>query len=73
MAKIKASLGEKLREIRRQPAVTLDGKTIHLSANIEDQHDIESVIIHGAEGVGLFRTEFLFINRERLPSESAKI
>jgi phosphoenolpyruvate-protein phosphotransferase (PTS system enzyme I) len=69
LAKIKASLGEKLREIQRQPAVTLDGKTIHLSANIEDQNDIESVITHGAEGVGLFRTEFLFINRDSLPSE----
>lgn len=69
LAKIKASLDEKLREIQRQPAVTLDGKTIHLSANIEDQNDIESVITHGAEGVGLFRTEFLFINREQLPDE----
>jgi phosphotransferase system enzyme I (PtsI) len=69
LAKIKASLGEKLREIQRQPAVTLDGKTIHLSANIEDQNDIESVIAHGAEGVGLLRTEFLFINRDSLPGE----
>ncbi len=69
LAKIKASLGEKLREIQRQPAVTLDGKTIVLSANIEDQNDVESVIAHGAEGVGLFRTEFLFINREQLPGE----
>jgi phosphotransferase system enzyme I (PtsI) len=69
LAKIKASLDEKLREIQRQPAVTLDGKTIHLSANIEDQNDIPAVIEHGAEGVGLFRTEFLFINRESLPSE----
>jgi phosphoenolpyruvate-protein phosphotransferase (PTS system enzyme I) len=69
LAKIKASLDEKLREIQRQPAVTLDGKTIHLSANIEDQHDVESVITHGAEGVGLFRTEFLFINRDSLPGE----
>jgi phosphotransferase system enzyme I (PtsI) len=69
LAKIKASLGEKLREIQGQPAVTLDGKVIHLSANIEDQHDVEAVIKHGAEGVGLFRTEFLFINREKLPTE----
>ncbi|HEY5345165.1 MAG TPA: phosphoenolpyruvate-utilizing N-terminal domain-containing protein, partial [Verrucomicrobiae bacterium] len=60
LAKIKASLDVKLREVQNQPAVTLDGKTIHLSANIEDQHDIESVRAHGAEGVGLFRTEFLF-------------
>jgi len=69
LAKIKASLDEKLREVQHQPAVTLDGKAIHLSANIEDQNDIEAVLAHGAEGVGLFRTEFLFINRDRLPTE----
>jgi phosphotransferase system enzyme I (PtsI) len=69
LAKIKASLTEKLREIQLQPAVTLDGKVIHLSANIEDQHDVEAVIKHGGEGVGLFRTEFLFINRDKLPTE----
>jgi phosphotransferase system enzyme I (PtsI) len=65
----KASLEEKLHEIQQQPAVTLDGKVIHLSANIEDAADIESVLAHGAEGVGLFRTEYLFINRDRLPTE----
>ena len=69
LSKIKASLQEKLREIRQQPAVTLDGKFIHLSANIEDQQDIEAVLAHGAEGVGLFRTEYLFISRESLPTE----
>ena len=69
LEKNKASLDEKLREILWQPAVTLDGKPIHLSANIEDQHDIEAVIAHGAEGVGLFRTEFLFINHTKPPSE----
>jgi phosphotransferase system enzyme I (PtsI) len=69
LAKIKASLEEKLREIKTQPAVTLDGKIIHLSANIEDQNDVEAVLAHGAEGVGLFRTEFLFINRDSLPGE----
>ena len=69
LAKIKASLDEKLREIRQQPAVTLDGKFIHLSANIEDQRDVEAVLMHGAEGVGLFRTEYLFISRDSLPTE----
>jgi phosphoenolpyruvate-protein phosphotransferase (PTS system enzyme I) len=69
LAKIRASLDEKLREIQRQPAVTLDGKIIHLSANIEDQNDVEAVLAQGAEGVGLFRTEFLFINRDSLPGE----
>ena len=65
----KATLTQKLDEIQRQPAVTLDGKPIHLSANIEDPADTEDVIQHGADGVGLFRTEFLFINREKLPTE----
>ena len=69
LAKIKASLEEKLVEVQHQPAITLDGRQIHLSANIEDQNDIEAVRTHGAEGVGLFRTEFLFINRDRLPTE----
>jgi len=69
LVKRKASLDEKLKEITMQPAVTLDGKVIVLSANIEDQNDIEPVLSHGAEGVGLFRTEFLFINRESLPTE----
>ena len=69
LAKIKASLDEKLREVQHQPAVTLDGKIIHLSANIEETSDVESVLAHGAEGVGLFRTEFLFINRDSFPTE----
>ena len=69
LEKNKASLEEKLAEILWQPAVTLDGKAIHLSANIEDQYDVDALIQHGAEGVGLFRTEFLFINREVMPDE----
>lgn len=69
LSRIKASLTEKLSEIQKLPAVTLDGKRIQLSANIEDQNDIEAVIANGAEGVGLFRTEFLFISRHSLPGE----
>ncbi len=69
LEKNKASLDLKLAEILQQPAITLDGKTIQLSANIEDQHDVEAVLAHGAEGVGLFRTEFLFLNHEKPPGE----
>lgn len=69
LARIKASLAEKLREVHHQPAVTLDGKTLHLSANIEELGDVEAVKFHGADGVGLFRTEYLFINREHPPTE----
>ncbi|HEV2318293.1 MAG TPA: phosphoenolpyruvate--protein phosphotransferase, partial [Verrucomicrobiae bacterium] len=73
LAKIKASLEEKLREIKMQPAVTLDGKNVPLSANIENQNDVEAVLSAGAEGVGLFRTEFLFINRLTLPTEEEQL
>jgi len=60
---------ENLKELHDLPAVTVDGKHIVLSANIEQATDIDSVKACGAEGVGLFRTEYLFINREVLPSE----
>jgi len=69
LAKRRVSLEEKLHELQFQPAVTLDGKGIVLSANIEQIGDLEAVKFHGAEGVGLFRTEYLFINRESLPAE----
>jgi phosphotransferase system enzyme I (PtsI) len=63
------SLEEKLREVQEKPAVTLDGVRITLSANVEQASDAEAVLASGAEGVGLFRTEYLYINRETLPTE----
>jgi phosphoenolpyruvate-protein phosphotransferase (PTS system enzyme I) len=63
------TLEEKLRDILLKPAVTLDGQRVFLSANIEQAGDAESVAASGAEGVGLFRTEYLFINRDSLPTE----
>jgi phosphoenolpyruvate-protein phosphotransferase (PTS system enzyme I) len=63
------TLEEKLREVQGMPAVTLDGHRVILSANIEQAGDAESVIAYGADGVGLFRTEYLFINQNKLPSE----
>jgi phosphotransferase system enzyme I (PtsI) len=62
-------LEERLRETIDQPAVTLDGSKITLSANVEQPGDTEAVRACGAEGVGLFRTEYLFINRDKLPGE----
>ena len=64
-----AGIEEKLRAIQALPAITLDGKNITLSANIEQTSDIEAVRTFGADGVGLFRTEYLFIGRDTLPSE----
>ena len=58
-----------LQKIRTEPAKTLDDHSITLSANIERATDIQAVLKSGATGVGLFRTEFLFINRTDLPDE----
>jgi phosphoenolpyruvate-protein phosphotransferase (PTS system enzyme I) len=63
------SLEEKLRDVLDQPAITLDGQRVVLSANIEQAADADAVKSSGAEGVGLFRTEYLFINRGEPPSE----
>lgn len=65
----RVDLEESLRDLRDKPAVTLDGVRITLSANIESADDVENVLRCGAEGVGLFRTEFLFIKRGTLPTE----
>lgn len=69
VVKRQGSLEDRLREMKDQPSVTLDGVHITLSANIERAEDIEAVKASGAEGVGLFRTEYLFINQEKTPSE----
>jgi len=63
------TLEEKLRDVYDKPAVTLDGTRVILSANVEQPADTESVLASGAEGVGLYRTEYLFINRDTLPTE----
>jgi phosphoenolpyruvate-protein phosphotransferase (PTS system enzyme I) len=54
---------------RDLPAVTLDGRCVNLYANIEFPEEVPSVLAHGGEGVGLYRTEFLYLNREELPTE----
>jgi len=51
------------------PAVTKDGRGIGVGANIEFVEEIPSAIYHGANGVGLFRTEFFYVNREQSPTE----
>ena len=60
---------QKLKRIRSTPTTTRDGTTVDLHANIELPQDIEQVHESGATGVGLFRSEFLFLNRDDLPGE----
>jgi len=55
--------------LKDEPARTIDGRKIEVSANIELPEEVDSVIAHGAEGIGLYRTEFLYMNRRDLPDE----
>lgn len=58
-----------LKRLKQRRAVTLDGVAIELCANIELPHDAKAALAAGAEGIGLFRSEFLFMNRKTLPTE----
>jgi phosphotransferase system enzyme I (PtsI) len=60
---------KRLKRLKSTPAATVDGTPIELFANIELPQDMPEVLEAGAEGVGLFRTEFMFLNRKNLPSE----
>jgi phosphotransferase system enzyme I (PtsI) len=59
----------KLRRLKSKPAATLDGLRVELNANIELPEDLEQAVENGAMGIGLFRSEFLYLNREGLPTE----
>ena len=62
-------VSKELAELREQPATTLDGHHIVLSANIELPDEIVNVATNGAQGIGLYRTEFLYLDRDSLPGE----
>jgi len=65
----KGQVTKELRRLRKTSSTTSDGRHIVLSANIELPGDVEAVAENGAEGIGLYRTEFLFVNRDTLPTE----
>jgi phosphotransferase system enzyme I (PtsI) len=65
----RARVVAQLKELRTTRSTTRDGRHIVLSANIELQEDVEAVAANGAEGIGLYRTEFLYLNRTTLPTE----
>jgi len=70
--RLEAELGayqEALRENVDRPSATLDGVTIPLLANVNKVADAETALLYGAEGVGLYRTEFQFSIRDRFPTE----
>src|SRR3989338_4096493 len=65
-------INKSLKKLRGLLCITKDGRRIELAANIELPDETQSVISHGADGIGLYRTEFLYMNREGLPSEEAQ-
>jgi phosphotransferase system enzyme I (PtsI) len=65
----RAQVVARLKELRETTSTTRDGRHIVLSANIELPDDVEAVVANGAEGIGLYRTEFLYLNRNTLPTE----
>ena len=65
----RAALDERLAVVRSQPAVTLDGHRVAIAANIDLPSEAAAAVAHGAEGIGLFRSEFLFLKRREFPSE----
>ena len=65
----RARVVAQLKELRTTRSTTRDGRHIVLSANIELPEDVEAVAANGAEGIGLYRTEFLYLNRTTLPTE----
>ncbi|MBM3306882.1 MAG: phosphoenolpyruvate--protein phosphotransferase [Candidatus Eisenbacteria bacterium] len=58
-----------LLSLKDYPAITRDGRTLELQANIEVPEEVHSAIAHGAAGIGLFRSEYLFLEPGHLPSE----
>lgn len=62
-----------LERLREQPAVTQDGYKIDMLANVELPEDLVAIERFGAEGIGLFRTEMLFLNKDAMPSEQEQL
>lgn len=63
------SISAKFFSVKDLPAITRDGKVVEINANIELPDEIPSVKLHGAQGIGLYRTEFFYMNRKDLPTE----
>jgi len=62
-------ISEQFLAVKDLPPVTLDGKRIEVSGNIEFPDEVPSVKLHGGQGIGLYRTEFFYMNRKDAPSE----
>lgn len=61
---------ELLKQLKGKDSVTLDGQKVHLYANIGGEGDLASVLENDAEGIGLFRSEFLYLEKDTYPTEA---
>jgi phosphotransferase system enzyme I (PtsI) len=64
---------QRFAKLRRLPAETLDGEAVELQANLELPLELPLIAQSGAHGIGLLRTEFLFMNRETVPDENTQL
>ncbi len=64
-----AAQKEEWAKLKDQPSVTKDGRQVELAANIGTPKDVEGVLNNGGEGIGLYRTEFIYMGRSELPTE----
>ncbi|MGF1465348.1 MAG: phosphoenolpyruvate--protein phosphotransferase [Sandaracinaceae bacterium] len=64
------AFGARLREAHRRPVVTADGSPTHVLANVELELEVPEAVRAGADGIGLYRTEFLYLGRPAPPSET---
>jgi len=62
-------IAQRFLSVKDAPAATIDGRTVDIYANIEFPDEVPSVKLHGAMGIGLYRTEFFYMNRKDLPLE----
>src|SRR5262249_44016487 len=66
---IQQAESRELEKLKDLPAQTPDGHRLVLASNIETPEEIKTALGHGAEGIGLYRTEFLYLNRREAPTE----
>ena len=72
-SKLGTSLAESIEESASEPARSLDGKVVEIVANIGGVEDARQAVEFGAEGVGFLRTEFLYLDFGRLPTEEDRL
>lgn len=73
LAAVRRRVESELSLLRDVPSITPDGRAIRLHANIENNAEFSSVMEHGAEGIGLYRTEYLWLTRDRPATEEEQI